>query len=87
MLMNPFPHNQNMNLRTHDQSGVDQDPSESSGHGFINIVRDMKVVTRVKDYGSSQPDLGKELLSLRLFHLFIFNFLIVFCFVLHLMID
>ena len=61
MLTNPLPHNQNMNLRTHDQSGEDQDPSKAcSGHGCINMVRASKVVTRVKDYGSSQPDLGKE---------------------------
>ena len=30
------------------------------GHGCINMVRATKVVTRAKDYGSSQPDLGKE---------------------------
>ena len=51
-----------MNSRNHDQSGGDQDPSEaSSGHGCKNMVRaTSKVVTHVKDYGSSQPDLGKE---------------------------
>ena len=49
-----------MNLRTHDQSGGDQDPSEGSGHGCINMVRVAKVVTRAKDYGLSQPSLGKE---------------------------
>ena len=60
MLTNPLPHNQNMNLRTHDQSVGDKDPPKGSGHGCINMVRAMKVVTHAKDYGSSQPDLGKE---------------------------
>ena len=60
VLTNPLTHNQNMNSRTHDQSGGDQDPPEISGHGCINMVHATKVVTRVKDYGSSQPDLGKE---------------------------
>ena len=61
MLTNPLPHNQNMNSRTHDQFGGDQDPSKaSSGHGCINMVRATKVVTRTKDYGSSQLDLGRE---------------------------
>ena len=60
MLTNPLPHNKNMNSRTHDQSGGDQDPPEGSGHGCINMVRAMKVVTRTKDYGSSQPNPGKE---------------------------
>ena len=60
MLTNPLPHNQNMNLRTHDQSVGDQDPSKTSGHGCINMVRATKVVTPTKDYGSSQLDLGKE---------------------------
>ena len=50
-----------MKSRTHDQSGGDQDPPEaSSGHGCINMVHGTKVVTRAKDYGSSQPDLGRE---------------------------
>ena len=70
MLTNPLPHNQNMNSRTHDPhsvSGGDQDPSEASiGHVCINMVRATKVVTRVKDYGSSQRNLGKELAPLRI---------------------
>ena len=53
-----------MNSRTHDPhcaSGRDQDPSKAStGHGCINMVHTTKVVTHAKDYGSSQPDLGKE---------------------------
>ena len=49
-----------MNSRTHDQSGGDQDPLEGSGRGCINMVRAAKVVTHAKDYGSSQPNLGKE---------------------------
>ena len=53
MLTNPLA--QNMNSRTHDQSGGDQDPSEGSGHGCINMARAAKVVGHVKDYGSSQP--------------------------------
>ena len=61
MLTNPLPHNKNMNLRTHHQSGGDQDPPEAfSGHGCINMVHATKVMTHVKDYGSSQPNLGKE---------------------------
>ena len=45
------------------QSDGDQDLSKScSGHGCINMVRAAKVVTRVKDYGSSQLDLGKVLI-------------------------
>ena len=32
----------------------------NTGHGCINMVHATKVVTRAKDYGSSQPDLGKE---------------------------
>ena len=61
MPTNPLPHNQNMNLRTHDLFGGDQDPLEAcSGHGCINMVCAAKVVTHAKDYGSSQLDLGKE---------------------------
>ena len=60
VLTNPLPHNQNMNSRTHDQSGGGQDSLEGSGHDCINMVRATKVVTRAKDYGSSQPNLGKE---------------------------
>ena len=61
MLTNPLPHNQNMNSRTHDKSGGDQDPPKAcSGHGCINMVCAAKVVTRTKDYGFPQPDLGKE---------------------------
>ena len=59
MLTNPLPHNQNMNSKSHDQSS-DEDPPETSGRGCINMVRAAKVVTRVKDYSSSQPNLGKE---------------------------
>ena len=61
MLTNPLPHNQNMNSRTHDQSHGDQDLSEGIGHGCINMVHATKVLTRAKDYGSSQPNPGKEL--------------------------
>ena len=64
VLTNPLPHNQNMNSRTNDPhcaSGGDQNPLEANtGHGCINMVHATKVVTRAKDYGSSQPDLGKE---------------------------
>ena len=64
MLTNPLPENQNMNSRTHDPHSVfggDQStPETSTGHGCINMVHATKVVTHVKDYGSSQPDLGKE---------------------------
>ena len=60
MLTNPLPHNQNMNLRSHDQSGGEKDPLEGSGCGCINMVCAAKVVTHAKDYGSSQPSPGKE---------------------------
>ena len=33
---------------------------EGSSRGCINMVRAVKIVTRAKDYGSSQPDPGKE---------------------------
>ena len=53
-----------MNSRTidpHCALGGDQNPPESnSGHGCVNMVPTTKVVTCAKDYGSSQPDLGKE---------------------------
>ena len=53
-----------MNLRTVDPgcvSGGNQNPPEAkSGHSCINMVRAAKVVTHAKDYGSSQPNLGKE---------------------------
>ena len=64
VLTNPLPHKQNMNLRTNDHhcvSGGDQIPSEANtSHGCINMVHATKVVTHAKDYGSSQPDLGKK---------------------------
>ena len=60
MLTNPLLHNQNMNLKSHDQSDDDYDLSETSGHGCINMVCAAKVVTRGKDYTSSQPNPGKE---------------------------
>ena len=64
MLTNPLPNNQIINLRSVDPGcalGGNQNPSEAnSGHGCIIMVRATKVVTRAKDYGSSQPDLGKE---------------------------
>ena len=59
MLMNPLPHNQNMNSKSQEQSS-ENDPPEASAHGYINMVRAAKVVTRAKDYGSSQPNPGKE---------------------------
>ena len=53
-----------MNLSTidpHCASSGDQNPSKANtGHGCINMVHATKVVTHVKDYGLSQPDLGKE---------------------------
>ena len=54
-----------MNSRTHDPHSVstgDQNLLEAStGHGHINMVHATKFVTHAKYYGSSQPDLGKEL--------------------------
>ena len=49
-----------MKPRTRDQSGGDQDPPEGSCRGCINMVCAAKVVTHAKDYGSSQPNLGKD---------------------------
>ena len=64
MLTNPLPHNQNMNSRTidpHCALSGDQNPLEANtGHGCINMVRATNVVTHEKDYGLSQPNLGKE---------------------------
>ena len=64
MLTNILPKNQNMNSRTIDPScvyGGNQNPLKvAPGHGCINMVKASKVVTRAKDYGLSQPDLGKE---------------------------
>ena len=38
-----------------------QNPSDAtSGHGCINMAKATSVVMRAKDYGSSQPNLGKE---------------------------
>ena len=57
MLTNPLPNNQNMNSKTidpHYASGGDQNLSEANtGHGYVNMVHATKVVTHVKDYGSS----------------------------------
>ena len=60
VLTNPLLHNQNMNSKSHDQSGDDHDLPEGSGRGCINMVHAAKVVTRAKDYGSSQPSQSKE---------------------------
>ena len=63
MLTNPLPHNKIMKSRTinpHCASGGDQNLSEANtAHGYVNMVCDTKVVTRAKDYGSSQPSLRK----------------------------
>ena len=59
VLMNPLPHNQNMNSKSQEQSS-ENDPPETSARGCINMVRATKVVTRAKDYSSSQPIPGKE---------------------------
>ena len=60
VLTNPLLHNQNMNSKSHDQFSDDHDPPETSGRGCINMVCAVKVVMHAKDYGSSQPILGKE---------------------------
>ena len=64
MLTNPLPPNQNMNSRTVYPSGAfGRNPNlleTVSGHGCINMVNDTNFVTRAKDDGTSQPDLGKE---------------------------
>ena len=63
LLTNPLPNNQNMNSRTIDPGcalGGNQNPLvATSGQGCINMMSAAKVVTRTKDYGSSQPDLRK----------------------------
>ena len=64
MFTNPLPNNQNMNLRTVDPGcafgGTQNLPKAASGNVCINMVRAAKFVTHAKDYGSSQPNLGKE---------------------------
>ena len=53
-----------MNSRTVDpgcsSSGTQNPSNAASVHGCINMVKATSVVMHVKDYGSSQPDLGKE---------------------------
>ena len=53
-----------MNLRSMDpgstSSGTQNPLDNASAHGCINMVKDTSVMTRAKDYGSSQLDLGKE---------------------------
>ena len=64
MFTNPLPNNQNMNSRTVDpscaSSGTQNLSDAASGHSCINMVKATNVVTHAKDYGTSQPDLGKE---------------------------
>ena len=64
MFTNILRNNQNMISRTVDPgyaSSGTQNPLEvTPGHSFINMVKATKVVIRVKYYGLSQPDLGKE---------------------------
>ena len=61
---NPLPNNQNINSRTADpgctSSGTQNPPYAASGHSCINMVKATNVVVHGKNYGSSQPDLGKE---------------------------
>ena len=60
---NPLPNNQNMNSRTMDpgsaSSEIQNMSDTTSGHNCINMVNATNVVTRAKDYGTSQPNLGK----------------------------
>ena len=64
MLRNPLPHNQNINSRTVESKsafgGHQNSLNTEGGHGCINMMSTENVVMRVKDYGSSQPNLGKE---------------------------
>ena len=64
MLTDPLPQNQNINLRTvepESASGWSQNPWITiSGHGCINMMSSKNVVMHAKDYGMSQPNLGKE---------------------------
>ena len=53
-----------MNSRTVDLSSASSRTQNQldivSGHGCINMMAAENVVTRAKDYGTSQPILGKE---------------------------
>ena len=42
-------------------NGTPNPMDPTSGHGFFNMVNATNFVTRSKDYGTSQFDLGKEL--------------------------
>ena len=66
VLTNPLLHNQNMNLKSHDQSS-ENDPPETSARGCINMVHAAKVVTRAKDYGPSLWIFKETSISLLLF--------------------
>ena len=65
VLTNPFPHNKNMASRTMDTgssySGNQNPLVLEGGYCCINMMLAANVVTHSKDYGSSQPNLGKEL--------------------------
>ena len=43
-----------------DPGGTPNPVDTASGHGCINMMSVENVVTHSKDYGTSQPDLGKE---------------------------
>ena len=64
MLIDPLPQNQNMDSRTMDTRshfGWYKNLSVTEGgHGCINMMLAANVVTFSKDYGSSQPNMGKE---------------------------
>ena len=64
MLTDPLPHNQNMNLRNVDSGsgsgGHQSPPNAKGGHSCINMMSDENFVTHAKEYGSSQPNVGKE---------------------------
>ena len=61
VLTNPLSQNQNMNSRTMDprsaSDGSQNPPNTISVHGCINMMFAENVVTRAKDYGTSQPEL------------------------------
>ena len=64
MLIDPLPHNQNTTLRTSTtgaSSGGNQNPpAMEGGHCCINMMPSTHIVIRSRDYGQSQPNMGKD---------------------------
>ena len=64
MLTEILPHNKTMASRTMETGSIFGGYQNSSmpegGHGWINMMSAANVVNHLKDYGLSQPNLGKE---------------------------